>query len=224
MSNKSLKNKTVLFLEDNEEFASNTIKLLELYFKEVIHCVSIKSAKKLFDEIKEIDIILSDLKVNDGIALEFIKKVREENKEIPIAVLSAHKDEQFLLEAIPLGLLMYMVKPISFEEFEKFVKEAVNFFAQKTDLYYIDDNIYYDNKRKSVFMDNNEISLTKKEIDFIELLLKNKNKITTKEDIETYVWKKDSMSEAALKKYDIASSKKIGKNIIVTIQSIGYKL
>ena len=82
---------------------------------------NLKNFRVLFFENfqnNEIDIIISDLKVKDGLALSFIEQIRSINKEIPIVVLSAHKDEEFLLKAIPLGLTSYEIKPINFSDFK----------------------------------------------------------------------------------------------------------
>jgi len=219
----NLKHLTVLLLEDNEQFAQNTIKLLNFYFKEVIHCVSIKSAKKLFDEV-EIDLIISDLKVTDGIAIEFIKYIREEDKQTPIIILSAHKDEKFLFEAIPLQIMKYLVKPISFEDFESVIKDCSKYFNDYVKVIELGKNIEYDYQRKSIIMDNQEYTLTKKEVYFIELLIKNKHKVTTKDDIQRGVWKDETMSDAALKNMLLRLRKKVDKDIFVTVQNIGYKL
>lgn len=219
----NLKHLTVLFLEDNEQFAHNTIKLLNFYFKEVIHCVSIKSAKKLFNEV-EIDLIISDLKVTDGIAIDFIKNIRQKDKQTPIIILSAHKDEQFLFDAIPLQIMNYLVKPISFEDFESVIKDCSNYFNDYIKVIELGKNIKYDYQRKSILMDHEEYSLTKREVLFIEILIKNKHKITTKDDIQRAVWKEQSMSDAALKNMLLRLRKKVARDIFVTVQNIGYKL
>ena len=72
-----LKKFNILFLEDNIGFAKNTIELLNIYFKNVLHSQTINKAVKLFKK-NTIDVIISDIKVKDGNGLEFIQKIRKQ--------------------------------------------------------------------------------------------------------------------------------------------------
>jgi len=224
MIDEELKQLKVLFLEDNETFAKHTMEFLEFYVDSVKHVVSMKDALEVFQN-NQFDIILCDLKVKDGNALNFIEDVRKDDKDIPIVVLSAHKDEEFLFKAIPLSLTSYELKPIDFERFKEVLllcKEKV--FQSKKNIIYIKDNIYFDKDRKLLIKDDKEINLTKKEAMFIELLLNNKTKIVTKEQVEAYIWQDSEMTESALKNFLMRVRKKAGKTFFTTIQSVGFRL
>ena len=221
---KNFKQIRILFLEDNLTFATHTIKLLELYVKEVIHCISIRSALQLFEE-EDIDIIISDLKVEDGIALSFIKQVRVKNTNIPIVILSAHKDEKFLLEAIPLGLTTYAIKPINLEEFKSILQKCMAQLRKlNSNITHLKNNIYYDTKKKIILKDNKSIDLRQREVLFIELFLNNKDGIVTKDLISENIWEDKVMSEAALKNFLLRIRKKVGIGIFKNIKGLGYKL
>jgi DNA-binding response OmpR family regulator len=218
----SLKNLTLLFLEDNKTFAEHTIYFFELYLKSVIHCTNMKDAIEIFNKEK-IDIIISDLKVDDGLALSFIEEIRTLNRDIPIVVLSAHKDEEFLLKAIPLGLLRYEIKPINFKNFKNLLQKCA-MSIDKGSIVEVKDGISYDFNKRTIYKDNEEIRLSKKESLFIELLLKNKNSVITKDDINSILWEDEFMSESALKNFLLRLRKKLGKDFFYTIQNIGYRL
>ncbi|MEA2050906.1 MAG: winged helix-turn-helix domain-containing protein, partial [Campylobacterota bacterium] len=141
-----------------------------------------------------------------------------------IVILSAHKDEKFLFEAIPLQIMKYFVKPISFDDFEILIKDVSNYFKDYMQVVNIGKDIKYDYQKKSIFIEDDQYYLTKRERYFIELLIKNKHKITTKEDIQIAVWQDTPMSDAALKNMILRLRKKINKDIFLTIQNIGYKL
>ncbi|MEA3384003.1 MAG: response regulator [Campylobacterota bacterium] len=221
---KNLKNKNLLFLEDNLQFAKTTVKLLELYFQDVIHCSTIQDALDIYEN-QDIDLIISDLKVDDGIALDFLKEIRETNLEIPLVVLSGFKDEKFLLEAMPLGLTSYEIKPISFERFGILLnKISYRFERYCNDIIIIKENIFYNKNKKVIIKNNQEIQLSKKEAMFVELLIKNKNRITTKDEVSQYVWDDEQMSESALKNLLLRIRKKVDKDIFKTLSKIGYKL
>lgn len=218
-----LKQLKVLFLEDNESYAKHTIDFLNLYVKDVVHVKSMDDALSNFKK-KQFDFIICDLKVEDGNALSFIEDVRKIDKQIPIVVLSAHKDEEFLFKAIPLALTSYELKPLAFDRFKEILeicKDKV--YQNKKDIVYIKDDIYFDIDRKLLIKNNEEISLTKKEYLFVKLLLENKTKVVTKEQVKEYVWLGTSMTESALKNFLMRLRKKSDKKFFTTIQSVGFR-
>ncbi len=224
MKNSEMKQLKILFLEDNKTFAKHTIEFLELYVDSVTQVASIKKALKLFHE-NQFDIILCDLKVKDGNGLSFIEKIRQEDQQIPIVVLSAHKDEEFLFKAIPLSLTSYELKPIDFLRFKDVLALcAQKVFANKKNIIYVKDDVFFDKDRKQIIKNDQEIHLTQKEALFIELLIDNKTKIVTKEQLRKVVWGNKEVSESALKNFLMRVRKKTGKSFFITIQSVGFRL
>ncbi len=217
-----LKDLNLLFLEDNEEFASNTIEFLSIYFKSIFHATTVQNAIKLFQENK-IDVIISDIKVHDGSGLTFIQRVRETNSEIPIVILSAHKDEDFLFKAIRLHITSYELKPLSYDKFMKLLKMLRDVFEPKHILKF-NNGMRYDFGKKVFQIEDNFIKLANQEILFVELMIKNIDKIVTKDMIERAVWQEKVMSESALKNLLFRLRKKMGYDFITTVQCLGYKL
>jgi len=217
-----LKTLNILFLEDNEEFAKNTIEFLEIYFNKVLHSNNIKGALCLYDENRT-DVIISDIKVSDGNGLNFISAIREKNKEIPIVVLSAHKDEDFLFKAIPLNITSYEMKPLSYNKFLDLLTKISNIFnSQKSIFEY--KNLKYSFESKEFFVDNKNIHLTKTQRLFIELLVRNKDKVTTYEMIQVNIWGNKVMSESSIKNLLFRLRQKSSVKFIISVSGIGYKL
>ncbi len=119
-----LKDLNVLFLEDNEGFSKNTMEFLNIYFNNILHCSTIEEAINIFTHSR-IDVIISDIKVADGNGLDFIIKVRESDKDVPIIVLSAHKDEELFLKAVSLNVTAYVLKPVGFKEFISLLEKLI---------------------------------------------------------------------------------------------------
>ena len=217
-----LKTLNVLFLEDNEEFAKNTIEFLEIYFNKVIHSNNIKDALAMYDEFRT-DIIISDIKVTDGNGLNFVSAIRKINKEIPIVVLSAHKDEDFLFKAIPLNISSYEIKPLSYEKFLALLKKLSNIFSS-LDTTFEYKNLKYSFESKELFIDNKNIPLTKTERLFMELLIRNKNRVITNDMIQRDVWENKLMGESAIKNLLFRLRKKSKVEFITLVPGVGYKL
>ncbi len=218
----TLKKLTILLLEDNLEFAESFCETLKLEFKEVLHAKNLKKAFNLYHN-NSIDIIISDIKIADENGLEFIQKVRETDKDTPVIILSAHKDENFLFQAIGLNILSYELKPLNYVNFTKLLQLIQNKF-EFTHNYNFNNDLLYNSLSKEITYKNETIPLTKKEILFLELLLQNTQKLITQEEIQTYVWKEQDMSESALKNFLMRFRKKIPTNLVTTINGLGYKL
>ena len=217
-----LKNLNLLFLEDNLEFAKNTIEALNLHFKEIYHYDNIQDALSAF-LVQKIDVVISDIVLKDGNGLDFIVEIREFNKTIPIIVLSAYKDEEFLFKAIPLNILSYEVKPLSYNSLNSVLKKISKEFNQESEVQ-ITNDLKYSFYSKELYENSNSIKLTKKEIDFIELLLKHYNTVVQYHIIQRDIWEEKQMSDAALKNFVFRLRKKVKNSFISTVANVGYKL
>ncbi len=217
-----LKELNLLLLEDNIEFTNNTIDTLNLHVKKVFHARNIKDALTLFRNFK-MDVIISDIKVEDGNGLDFVTEVRAINTNIPIVILSAHKDEDFLFKAIPLKILSYELKPLGYDALHKLLQKIAQEFNPKQKVM-IGKNLYYSYQNKMIYEDEKMIALTKKEMLFMELLLVNINKMLSIESIQRDVWEDKPMGEGALKNLIFRFRKKVKTNFLTTITNVGYRL
>ena len=137
-------------------------------------------------------------------------------------MLSAHKDEEFLFKAIPLHILSYDLKPLSYDSFMALLKKISDKFENREDVF-ITDILRYSYTTKELYEDDNAISLTKKEALFIELLLKYKSGIITYEMIQRDVYEGNIMSQAAIKNFLLRLRKKVTTDFISTVHNFGYK-
>lgn len=211
----------LLFLEDNEDFATHTNEFLNIYFKKVFVCANVKDALQTFND-NRIDVIISDIRLEEKDGLEFIKEIREVDKKCTVAILSAYKDEEFLFRAIPLNLISYELKPIRYDNFILLLKKIASRFSQKK-IALLCNNLTYDFEKKELLFEDMNIELTKKESMFIELLINN-NTIIGHERIQRDIWESKVMSDAAIKNMIFRLRKKVGTDFISTVQGVGYKL
>lgn len=217
-----LKELQLLFLEDNEEFAFNTAKLLNLYFKKVFNCKTIKEALLTYKE-NRIDVIIADIKIENKNGLEFIQEVRKSDNKCIIAVLSAYKDEEYLLKAIPLNLISYELKPIRYDDLILLLKKISSKLPQLENVA-LRENLIYNFLTKELLLGDRVIDLTKKEALFIELLIKENPKPINSERVQRDIWESRIMSDAAIKNMIFRLRKKVGVDFISTLQGVGYKL
>jgi DNA-binding response OmpR family regulator len=220
----NLKHKTILFLEDNLEFAANTINLLQMFVQTVYHAQEIEQARTILSS-NPIDIIICDVKLKNENGIDFIRDVRTKDTKIPILIISGHKDEEFLFRAIPLGLTAYLLKPIKYETLIDALKQCVDAIdAHQMKKIELKEGWYYDIENKCMEKGGILYTLNKKEALFIELLSKNRDRLITKEMVDAAVWGYDEMSDSAITNFVLRIRRRFGKNFIFTIPDVGYRL
>jgi DNA-binding response OmpR family regulator len=218
-----LKDKNVLFVEDNEEFAQNFMTLLTLFVKQILHSDTITKAKQIL-QTEAVDMIICDIKLNNENGLDLIEAVRKENAHIPIVVLSGNKNEEFLFRAIPLNLTAYLLKPIKYKELIDTLSKCAQYFQPSNHIALKNGYSYEPENRMLYTKEGMIIELSKKEAAFVELLIDNPNRIVTKDMMYEALWNFDYVSDQAVVNFVMRFRKKVGKEFIQTIAEAGYRL
>lgn len=222
-----LKNLNILYVEDEENIKINMKKVLLLLCENVFDAQNIEEAKQIIKN-QRIDIIISDINLPDTNGIEFIKELRKTDKTIPVILLSAFTDTKYLLEATKLKLVDYLTKPVDFKTLNNSLHTCVEEIIDNS-RYMISfkNNIQYNVLQKKLFDLNikEEITLTSKELDLIDFLIKNSNRIVSSEELKSNLWEDYfEATDSALKNLLNKVRKKIGKESITNISGVGYKL
>jgi DNA-binding response OmpR family regulator len=219
-----LKGMTILYAEDEEGIRKNISDSLSYYVKDIYEACNGEEAYEIFED-KNPDIILSDIHMPKVDGIEFIKKVRKTNREIPIIMITAHTDKKYLLEAVELHMEKYIVKPIELDELLEALEKCINILDsnKKTSLH-VDKNYIYDYDKKELVYKDETIILNRKEMIFLELLILNQNRIVSYEELQEYVWGDDIMTDSALRSLVRNLRKKLPTDIIFNLSGIGYRI
>lgn len=224
MQNSHLKNFKVVFVEDEENIRQHLAKTLEYLVEDVKEAGNGKEALALMQKYSP-TIIITDLEMPVMNGVEFIKEVRKTDKQIPIVVLTAHTNNEYLLELIDMHIEHFIVKPINFEKLLNVLQKCEQTILEsKTIQQPLPSEYFYDWDKKILTHKDEEIKLTKKQISFLELLFNNSNRIVTYSEIEEYVWDDDVMTENSIRSLVKNLRKKLPKNLIENLSGIGYKL
>lgn len=221
----NLKHFNILYIEDEENIRQNITNTLKLICNKVYSCENTEDALKFF-ETEKIDIILSDISMPGMNGLDFSKYIREENKTIPIILLSAHTDTPYLLEATRLKLIDYITKPVDFEQLkDALVRASIEIEDSGNYHIYFENNITYNVAQKTLDINGTFENITGKEIALLELLYQNKEKIVSKQEIKNHLWEDEYLAtDSALKAVLNKLRNKIGKQSIKNISGVGYQL
>lgn len=111
MSEIFLKQISLLYVEDSRAMREILAKRLEKRVKKLIVAEDGEEGFEKYCQYKP-DIILTDIEMPKLNGFELAKKIRQDNKDAIIIVLSAHTDSSFLLDALELNISGYLLKPV----------------------------------------------------------------------------------------------------------------
>lgn len=111
MLNKDMAHISVLLVEDDKNFGDALIPRLE---KKGLIVVRIGTGEEALEEIRKskFEVVVSDIKLPGMDGVEFLKKVREIDKEIPVILLTGYASLESAREAIKLNAFDYLLKPL----------------------------------------------------------------------------------------------------------------
>ncbi len=223
----------ILIIEDEEAIADLEKDYLELseFEVEIENAGDTGLASALAGDF---DLVILDLMLPGIDGFEVCKRIREE-KNIPILMVSAKKDDIDKIRGLGLGADDYMTKPFSPSELVARVKahmarynRLVGSNAKENDTVEI-RGIRIDKTARRVYIDGEEKNFTTKEFDLLTFLAENPNHVYTKEELFREIWDMDSIGDIATVTVHI---KKIREKIefdtakpqyIETIWGVGYR-
>lgn len=224
----------ILIIEDEVAIADLEKDYLELSGFEVEICNSGDEGLKVALE-EEFDLIVLDLMLPGMDGFEVCKRVREE-KNIPILMVSAKKDDIDKIRGLGMGADDYMTKPFSPSELVARVKAHMARYTRlvgssqkpQNDIVEI-RGIRIDKTARRVYVDGEERSFTTKEFDLLTFLAENPNHVYTKDELFREIWDMDSIGDIAtvtvhIKKIREKVEKDTAKpEYIETIWGVGYR-
>ena len=221
-----LQNLSVLYIEDEQNIRNNIVKTLRMLAKDVYAYENAEDALTTFQN-NNIDIIISDINLPKMDGLELSKSIREKDDKIPIILLTAHLDTNYLLYATKLKLVDYLIKPVDFDTLNAVLQKAANEVV-KNARYEVQfkNKTRYNVQKKCLFTcEDMEIALTISEIELLEFMIQHHHRIISQDEIKVLIWN-DSLeaTDSALKNLLNKLRKKIGKESISNISGVGYKV
>lgn len=224
----------ILIVEDEVSIAELEKDYLELSGFEVeMENEGETGLKRALEE--EFDLFILDLMLPGVDGFEICKKIRE-NKNTPIIMVSAKKDDIDKIRGLGLGADDYITKPFSPSEMVARVKAHMSRYerligsgaAPANDVVEI-RGLKIDKTARRVYVNGEEKNFTTKEFDLLTFLAQNPNHVFTKEELFSKIWDMESIGDIATVTVHI---KKIREKIelntakpqyIETIWGVGYR-
>jgi DNA-binding response OmpR family regulator len=214
-----LADKTVLYIEDELEVLRNISSLLNHFFDTVYLASDAETGLQLFFE-KRIDVLLIDIELPGINGIELIKQLRKTNKHIPIIIISAYTNKNYLLDAVELNLSKYIVKPLTSAKIQSLLNVLNDYFTDDDEIA-LTQHITLIKNESVVCFTGNRIKLTQKELNFLIILARKKS--LSYEEIHA-LWKDDTPTQNAIRTFIKQLRKKLPEATIKTANDLGYYL
>ena len=223
----------ILIIEDELSIAELERDYLELAgFEVMIEGDGTAGFEKALSE--DIDLLVLDLMLPGINGFDICRQVREE-KNLPIIMVSARKDDIDKIRGLGLGADDYMTKPFSPSELVARVKAHLSRYdrlvkagVQENEIIQI-RGLKIDRTARRVWIDGEEKAFTTKEFDLLTFLAMNPNHVYTKDELFRKIWDMESIGDVATVTVHIKKIReKIEKNTsspeyIETIWGVGYR-
>jgi DNA-binding response OmpR family regulator len=185
---------------------------------------------------EEVDLIILDLMLPKTDGFEICRRIRRE-KNIPILMVSAKKEDVDKIRGLGLGADDYLTKPFSVGELVARVKAHLSRYERLTaDARVKKRNeirlrgIRIDRWSRKVFVHEREIALTAKEYDLLLFLIRHPNRVFSKEELFEKVWGMDAIGDNAMVTVHISKLREkieadpSNPQYIETIWGVGYRM
>ena len=180
----------ILVVEDEKNLNDIIVKKLKLEKYGVDFCFD---GEEAVDYIlaTEYDAIILDIMLPKLDGFEVLKKIRSKNVKTPVLLLTARDSVEDRVKGLDSGADDYLIKPFSFEELLARVRVLLrrnNSSSENADNTYTLANLTVIIDSHTVLRDNQKIKLSMREFSILEYMIRNKERVLSRESIEQHIW------------------------------------
>ena len=213
----------ILLIEDNDSIIKGLKYSLEKNNYNVIIKKLYNDARNYLNKENNIDLIILDITLPDGNGIDLFKNIIKD-KKIPTIMLTAIDEEETIVNLLNLGAEDYITKPFSTKELIARINRII--LRNKEENIIKIKDIKYDLDKMIVYKNDKIIELSSIELQILNLLFININKVVTRDQILDKIWEctGNDVLLHTVTVYLKRLREKLGTDIIITIKGIGYRI
>ncbi len=220
----------ILVIEDEPAMRETMVQSLQKEQYVVEFAVDYFSARQKLG-IYEYDCVLLDIGLPGGNGLNLLAELKKENKAEGVIIVSAKNSLEDKVAGLDLGADDYLAKPFHLAELHARVKSVLRRKKLEGNNFVSITNLKVDTAQRTVWINEKELQLNRKEYDVLLYLLTNKNRLVNKTALAEHVWG-DYIDEANSFDFIYSQIKNLRKKLkereaaieIQAIYGVGYKL
>ncbi|NOY60210.1 MAG: response regulator transcription factor [Calditrichaeota bacterium] len=177
----------LLIIEDEPEMLNS----ITSYLAKSGYVCEIASTYDEADEklwLYEYDCIILDISLPDGSGLDILKELKKSQSTTGVIIVSARNSLDDKIKGLNLGADDYLPKPFHLTELHARVNAIIRRKQFEGNNEIILQNLVIDLDNKNISVNNNEITLTKKEYELLLFFVSNKNRVISKTSLAEHIW------------------------------------
>ena len=222
----------ILVIEDEKNLNDIIVKKLVLEKYCVDSCFNGNDALDYIFSV-EYDVIISDIMLPGIDGFEILRRIREKEIKTPVLLLTARDGIEDRVKGLDYGADDYLVKPFAFDELMARIRVLLrrnpsSSNSNASNIFSI-ANLTVNCNSHDVFRDKIPIKLSTREFTILEYMIRNKERVLSREQIEQHIWNYDYEGGTnVIDVYIRYLRRKIDKDfepkLIHTIRGVGYVL
>ena len=217
--------KSILIVED-EPNISDFVKG-ELEYEGYDVCIKEDGREGLEEALRnEYDLIILDVMLPSMNGFEICRRLKRE-KQSPVIMLSAKDSVMDKVNGLQIGADDYIAKPFAIEELLARIEVVFRRQDSLNNSIVKFKDIVINKSSRSVKRNGNEISLTNKEYELLMILVDNKDKVVTREELLEKIWgygyePETNVTDVYLRYLRTKLNNENKEEYIQTVRSVGY--
>ena len=214
----------VLLLEDELMLQS----AIKEYLSEIgFEVTAFEDGQEAYDNISSncYDLFIFDINTPSMDGLSLLDTLQKEKIYVPTIFISAITEIEQISQAYALGCYDYLKKPFHLKELSLHIERLLKMADIRAKSFIKISKMYsYDLENQSLLFDGEEQLLTHKQLQIMDVLAKNINKVVDFEMLRHYAWD-DSPVDNAIIRAEIHRLRQVLKeDLIKTLKGVGYSL
>lgn len=218
----------ILIVEDDRDLNNIITRRLQSDGNQVDACADGEAALERLSpghyDVAVLDIMMPKL---DG--LEVVRRMRRDGNETPVLFLTAKDSIEDRVRGLDAGGDDYLTKPFALDELSARVRALTRRRTEHRDNLYQVEDLTLDIRRRLVRRGDVEISLSAREFDLLEYLMRNAGVVLSRAQIEQYIWNYEYGGNSNIVDVYIRNLRKkidadFEPKLIRTVRTVGYTI
>ena len=213
----------ILVVEDDKMIREGICEYMSEFGYEMVQAEDGKMALERFDK-NDIGLVVLDIQIPFMSGLEVLREIRTRSM-VPVLMLTAFGDEEYVIDAFSNLADGYMEKPFSLPVLKARLDSMIKRYSSQSDSFKY-GNAEVDFIGSTAKLNGEPVDIKAKELEILKFLLNNEGQALTRMQIIDNVWKESEEIpfDRVIDVYVKELRKKLELDCIVTIRNVGYKL
>lgn len=213
----------ILVVEDDKMIREGICEYMSEFGYEMVQAEDGKMALERFDK-NNIGLVVLDIQIPFMSGLEVLREIRTRSM-VPVLMLTAFGDEEYVIDAFSNLADGYMEKPCSLPVLKARLESMIKRYSSQSERFKY-GNAEVDFIGYTAKLNGETVDIKAKELEILKFLLNNEGQALTRMQIIDNVWKESDEIpfDRVIDVYVKELRKKLELDCIVTIRNVGYKL